>query len=73
MLANVLINLVRERSAIYDPSDPMHRDRGAIAALWKEIATEMKCQGKLKKKNSLLITTVEVTCIVLNYEGIAVY
>lgn len=32
---------------IYDTSDPLHRDRDAIAALWKDIATEMKCKGKL--------------------------
>lgn len=47
MLVDVLINLVRERRAIYDPSVPMHRDRDAIAALWKDIATEMKCTGEL--------------------------
>ena len=32
---------------IYDPSDPLHQDRDAIAALWKDIDTEMKCKGKL--------------------------
>ncbi|XP_066964755.1 uncharacterized protein [Macrobrachium rosenbergii] len=51
MLPLVLISLVRERSAIYDPWDPMHRDRDAIAALWKEIATEMKCtEAECKEK-----------------------
>ena len=41
-----LINLVRERPPIYDPSDRSHRDRDAIAALWKEVAAAMKCTGK---------------------------
>ena len=73
MLVDLLINLVRERRAIYDPSDPLHRDRDAIASFWKEIATEMKCKGEL---NSFLFTyhsytTVEVTCrpIVLNHSS----
>ena len=47
MIVDVLINLVRERRAIYDPNDLLHRDRDAISALWKDIATEMKCKGKL--------------------------
>ncbi|XP_076057343.1 uncharacterized protein LOC143034885 [Oratosquilla oratoria] len=44
MLVDVFINLVREQRAIYDHSDPVHRNRDAIAALWKDIATEMKCK-----------------------------
>ena len=63
MLVKLLINLVRERPAIYDPSDPLHRDRDAIAALWHDIATEMRCKGELNSFY-LLISTVEVTCIV---------
>ena len=46
MLVELLINLLRERRVIYDPSDPVHRDRDVIAALWKDIATEMKCKVK---------------------------
>ena len=41
-----LINLVRERPPIYDPSDRRHRDRDVIAALWKEVAAALKCTGK---------------------------
>ena len=44
MQVDLLINLVRERSAIYDPSHPVHRDRDAIASIWKEIASEMNIQ-----------------------------
>ncbi|XP_066987260.1 uncharacterized protein [Macrobrachium rosenbergii] len=40
----LLINLVQDRHPIYDPSDPLHRNRDAISALWKDIATEMKCK-----------------------------
>ncbi|XP_076029883.1 uncharacterized protein LOC143018411 [Oratosquilla oratoria] len=43
MLVDVLINLVRERPAIYDSSHRSHRDREAIAALWREVAAELKC------------------------------
>ncbi|XP_066953196.1 transcription factor Adf-1-like [Macrobrachium rosenbergii] len=43
MEVEFLINLVRERPPIYDPSDRSHRDRDAIAALWKEVAAAMKC------------------------------
>ena len=41
----LLINLVQDRHAIYDPSDHMHHNRDAIAELWKEIAKQMnfKC------------------------------
>ena len=41
-----LINLVQDRSPIYDPSHPLHRNRDAISASWKDIATEMNCKGK---------------------------
>ncbi|XP_068200589.1 uncharacterized protein [Palaemon carinicauda] len=44
MHVELLISLVQERRAIYDPSDPMHHDRDVIAALWTDIATEMKCK-----------------------------
>ena len=47
MLVELLINLVRERRAIYDPSNPVHRDCDTITTLWKDIATEMKCKGEL--------------------------
>ncbi|XP_042856497.1 transcription factor Adf-1-like [Penaeus japonicus] len=43
MKIELLINLVRERPAIYDASDSRHRDRDVIAALWGEVATELKC------------------------------
>ena len=43
MLPDVLINLVRERHAVYNPSDPMHQDRDAIAAIWKDIAAQVIC------------------------------
>ncbi|XP_063596586.1 uncharacterized protein LOC134773323 [Penaeus indicus] len=43
MLVEDLINLVRERPAIYDPSDPNHRDRDVIASLWKEAAAALSC------------------------------
>lgn len=46
MQVDFLINLVRERPAIYDPSDLSHRDRDVIAALWKEVAAALKCTGK---------------------------
>ena len=46
MNAEQLINLVQERSTIYDPIDVLHRNRDVISALWKEIATDMKCKGK---------------------------
>ena len=46
MQVDFLINLVRERPAIYDPSDRSHRDRDVIAALWKEVAAALKCTGK---------------------------
>ncbi|XP_076032502.1 uncharacterized protein LOC143020221 [Oratosquilla oratoria] len=42
MLVDVLINLIRERRAICDPSDSVYRDLDAIPALWKDIATEIK-------------------------------
>lgn len=29
-----------------DLSDPMHRNWDAIAALWKDVTTDMKCKGK---------------------------
>jgi hypothetical protein len=41
-----LINLVRERPALYDPSDSKHRDRDVISALWEEVAAELNCTGK---------------------------
>ena len=50
MQVDLLINLVRdlrERSAIYDISDPLHHDRDAIVTLWKNIASEMKCRFEL--------------------------
>ena len=47
MLVELLINLVRERPPIYDPSDPLHRDRDVIATLRKDIVTEMKCKEEL--------------------------
>ena len=46
MNVELLISLVQERPAIYDPSHPMHHNRDVIAAAWKDIATEMKCKGK---------------------------
>jgi len=46
MEVEFLINLVRERPPIYDPSDRNHRDRDVIAALWKEVAAAMKSTGK---------------------------
>jgi len=46
MQVELLISLVQERRAIYDPSDPVHHNRDVIAALWNDIATEMKCKGK---------------------------
>ena len=46
MLVEFLINLVRERPAIYDSSDLNHWDRGVIAALWKEVAAALSCTGK---------------------------
>lgn len=46
MLVELLIEWVRERPAIYDPSDPSHRDRVVIAALWKEVAAALSCTGK---------------------------
>ena len=46
MLVELLINLVRERPAIYDSSDPNHRDRDVIAALWKDVAAALSCTGK---------------------------
>ena len=42
-----LINFVRERPAIYDPSDHTHRERDVIAALWKEVAAALKCTGEI--------------------------
>ena len=48
MKIELLINLVRERPAIYDASDSRHRDRDVIAALWGEVATELKCTGETK-------------------------
>ncbi|KAG7162973.1 putative Alcohol dehydrogenase transcription factor Myb/SANT-like-containing protein 3 [Homarus americanus] len=42
---DVQINLVRERPAIYDPTDRSHRDRDVIAALCKEVAAVLKCKG----------------------------
>lgn len=60
MLVEDLINLVRERPAIYDPSDPNHRDRDVIASLWKEVAAALSCTGK---------TTVSLILIhLLGYE-----
>ncbi|XP_037794808.1 uncharacterized protein LOC119590112 isoform X2 [Penaeus monodon] len=44
MQVELLISLVQERRAIYDPSDPVHGNRYVIAALWNDIATEMKCK-----------------------------
>ena len=38
MLVELLINLVRERPAIYDASDPKHHDRDFIVSFWKEIS-----------------------------------
>ncbi|XP_066986813.1 transcription factor Adf-1-like [Macrobrachium rosenbergii] len=43
MLVELLINLVRERPAIYDASDPNHSDRGFVVSLWKEVAAAMSC------------------------------
>ena len=39
MQVQLLISLVHERRAIYDPSDPLYRNRDAIAALWNDNAT----------------------------------
>lgn len=33
MQVEFLINLIRERPAVYDPSDPRHRDRDVEAAV----------------------------------------
>jgi hypothetical protein len=41
-----LINLIRERPALYDPGDRKHRDRDVISALWKEVAAELNSTGK---------------------------
>lgn len=46
MLRDVLINLVRERHAINDSSDPMQQDWDARAAFWKDIANEMNYKGE---------------------------
>ncbi|XP_042859005.1 transcription factor Adf-1-like [Penaeus japonicus] len=43
MKIELLINSVRVRPAIYDASDSRHRDLDVIAALWGEVATELKC------------------------------
>ena len=45
-MSDLLISLVQERRAIYDPSDPGHRNSDVIAALWKDIATQMRRDGK---------------------------
>ncbi|KAG7164019.1 uncharacterized protein LOC121872213 [Homarus americanus] len=51
MQVDVLINLVRERPAIYDPTDRSHRDRDVIAALWREVAAALKCkEAECKEK-----------------------
>ena len=41
-----LITLVQTRRPIFDASDPLHRNRDAISAIWKEICTEMECKGE---------------------------
>ena len=41
-----LITLVQARRPIFDASDPLHRNRDAISAIWKEICTEMKRKGE---------------------------
>ncbi len=63
MHVELLISLVQERRAVYDPSDPMHRNRDVIAALWTDIATEMKCKGKFNSFYWTIIAaiTVEIT------------
>ena len=53
MLVELLINLVQERPAIYDASDPKHHDRDFIATLWKEVAAAMSCTGKSQQFYSL--------------------
>ena len=61
--ASIIIHQFSTRTACYyDPSDPVHRDRDAIAALRHDIATEMRCKGGLNSFY-LLISTVEVTYI----------
>ena len=54
LLPDVLINLVRERRAIYNPCDPMHRDRDAIVALWKDIDAEIICTSVITILFSML-------------------
>ena len=41
MILDIVSNLGRERRAIYNPGDPMHRNRDARVALWKDIAAEI--------------------------------
>lgn len=41
-----LMHLVQERLAMYDPSDHSHRDRDAIASLWKEVAAVVNNAGR---------------------------
>ena len=58
MDVELLISLVRERPAIYDPTDRSHRDRDAIAKLWREIADEMKYPGKRTVFIHLIINNI---------------
>lgn len=48
MLVDILINLVWEQGVTYDPGDSEQWDHDTIAALWKNVATEIKCKGELK-------------------------
>ncbi|KAG7164787.1 putative Alcohol dehydrogenase transcription factor Myb/SANT-like-containing protein 5 [Homarus americanus] len=52
MQVDVMINLVRERPAVYDPTDRSHWDRDVIAALWKEVAAALNCKGFSGKASS---------------------
>ena len=45
---DILLNFVHKQCAIFDPSDPVHRDCDATAVLWKDkTATKIKCKGEL--------------------------
>ena len=42
-----LIILVRDNSEIYDAKHPKHRNKDAIASIWRAIAVELETTGRL--------------------------
>ena len=42
-----LIELVRERPSLYDPSHAKNRDRNFVRQVWGEIASELQVTGEI--------------------------